>query len=442
MVHHRTWQVRSADVTGSFMGSTSRHKQNKRPAAFPTQSRTKATSASEVLDTHNLDSDSNNSKGKDGTNDDNNGSSKTSNVSNSNGATGGNSNNSKDYSNNFGPPNCQFVNENDGRLQYTGLWVLETKDPRGLTTTTHTTTTAGSQVVISFNGTSIIVVGIVHSNSGSKSPAVATYVVDSEPSITLPLPAATHDIPNQQFFQSSTLQPGDHTLTINITSNGSPYTLDYLFFCGDNDSATSSSSPTSSPTPPAPAANAVTQTPPSSTETSVKKPPKTTAIVVGSVLGMFMLILLLLLALMLLRCRRRRSRAARTASSPLKDWIQRQTLFTSSESILRNNPSNPSTIDPKEASSEYQTRSVRNSIAPSNSGTSFTGTVERSSKTTEPPIYRTYAEFERNWDFYIDPYQIGVNKIPYSPNGNSGIDGRKDLSPHPPLPKQLPAIPV
>lgn len=49
-------------------------------------------------------------------------------------------------------PGCFFTNENDGRLQYTGSWVLETNDPSGLTTTTHTTVTAGSQVSFNFNG--------------------------------------------------------------------------------------------------------------------------------------------------------------------------------------------------------------------------------------------------------------------------------------------------
>lgn len=56
---------------------------------------------------------------------------------------------------------CQFVNENDGRLQYMGTWVLESKDPNGIYFTTHTTSTAGSEVAISFNGTLRLLKGYV-----------------------------------------------------------------------------------------------------------------------------------------------------------------------------------------------------------------------------------------------------------------------------------------
>lgn len=75
---------------------------------------------------------------------------------------GGGDNNSNNSDNGFpkfpttnakGFP-CDIVNENDGRLRYTGTWVLESKDPNGIYFTTHTTSTAGSAVTISFNGTS------------------------------------------------------------------------------------------------------------------------------------------------------------------------------------------------------------------------------------------------------------------------------------------------
>ena len=66
------------------------------------------------------------------------------------------SNQTPDFSNSeiFNPdPQCQNINENDGRLQYTGAWTLESKDPKGLQFTSHTTSTANSQVSFSFNGT-------------------------------------------------------------------------------------------------------------------------------------------------------------------------------------------------------------------------------------------------------------------------------------------------
>lgn len=48
---------------------------------------------------------------------------------------------------------CQMINDNDGHIQYMGVWTLESKDlPHGMTYTSHTTTTAGSQASILFNG--------------------------------------------------------------------------------------------------------------------------------------------------------------------------------------------------------------------------------------------------------------------------------------------------
>lgn len=69
-----------------------------------------------------------------------------------NGQGGGSNSNSNSGIKFFPPGNCQFVNENDGRLHYSGTWTLESKDPTGLRTTTHTTTEAGSQMSVSFNG--------------------------------------------------------------------------------------------------------------------------------------------------------------------------------------------------------------------------------------------------------------------------------------------------
>ncbi|THH26393.1 hypothetical protein EUX98_g7796 [Antrodiella citrinella] len=300
-----------------------------------------------------------------------------------------------------GPPitrvGCQFVNENDGRLQYTGLWTLETKDPTGFTTTTHTTETAGSEVAINFNGSMIIIVGIVHASNATVPPATAAYTIDTSPPTVLPLPVATQDIPNQQFFQSSQLTPGEHTLTINVTSNGSPYTLDYLFVCGSGG-------------PALPVASGVglhDDLPPDEFVS------KTVTIIVGAILGTVMLMLLVALAYVLWWSKWRSTRRRRI-HSPLKEWLQRQTLFTSSDSIMRNNPANPSAADHKDV--------VSNPPA----------SDEQKSPSPDVPVYRTFAEFDSGFSFPIS-YRFSAQvsaQVPCSPY----TEGRHDLSPHPALP--------
>ncbi|EMD35636.1 hypothetical protein CERSUDRAFT_96749 [Gelatoporia subvermispora B] len=218
---------------------------------------------------------------------------------------------------------CTFVNENDGRLQYSGAWTLQSTSPNGLHGTTHSTVITGSSVVINWNGTSIIVVGIVPPSNATVGPPFASYTIDDTPPIELSLPIAQHSIPNQQFFQSPEFPAGTHTLTINVTTSGNVYTLDYLFFCDEQER--------------------VKDTPQPASGKSTRLSRRDTMIIAGVVGGVF---LLLFLAFGLLWYRRRRmlSRRERISTSPVKDWLfrTRSTLFTSSESIIRNNPTHTS----------------------------------------------------------------------------------------------------
>ncbi|OBZ67784.1 hypothetical protein A0H81_12204 [Grifola frondosa] len=246
----------------------------------------------------------------------NNGNNSSSDNSSDSGSGGGNDGNSTGNSSSGGTlttpslPNCMFVNENDGRLKYSGYWSLQSSNPTGLSGTTHSTTVSGSSVVVEFNGTSVIVVGI-------------------EP-IELSLPVAQRFVPNQQFFQSRQLQAGAHNLTINVTTTGNPVhpRLSLLFCVTDVTSQT-----TESTTSPQPMAYTVS---------------KKTIIVSAVLGGVIVLMLLAFLGCFLIRRRRRRLRNTHIVDSPIMSWLQRQTIFTTSDSILRNNPSTSSTADTRE----------------------------------------------------------------------------------------------
>ncbi|KAH8087170.1 hypothetical protein BXZ70DRAFT_955858 [Cristinia sonorae] len=258
----------------------------------------------------------------------------------------------------------------------------------------------------------IIIVGIVHPSNQTVPPATASYTIDDSNSTELPLPVATHDIPNQQFFQSAQLTPAPHTLLINVTSDGSPYTIDYLFVCG-----------TGGPAPPP-----SSQIPDRPREEFV---PKTVAVVVGSILGVVMFTLVIALLYMLWKFRRRRSRQRQpttTATHRLKEWVRRQTLFTTSESIMRNNPTNPSAAD-KAGTANRPDDSLSESKSPT---------------LPDVPVYRTFAEFDRGFSFPVT-YRLSTQisaQVPFSPNA---VDGRHDSSSFhslPPIPlKDLPNPP-
>ncbi|KAI0353962.1 hypothetical protein OH77DRAFT_566520 [Trametes cingulata] len=242
------------------------------------------------------------------------------------------------------PSKCQAVNENDGRLKYGSGWQLSSYDPNGRALTAHTTTVSGSSVVVDWEGTSIIVFGTVPRSNASAVPPSATYSVDDKRPVMLTLPSSDRCIPNQQFFQSLTVPQGTHNLTINVsTPDGTPYILDYLWFCGSSDSGKSLNS------------TGVEANRPSHEGLS-----RLDGIILGVVLGGF--IFLLGLAALVWVCirrwrKRRQLRKLRIAASPVSSWLHWQSsggtrseaAFTSTESIMRDNPSYSSTADSKEA---------------------------------------------------------------------------------------------
>lgn len=160
------------------------------------------------------------------------------------------------------------------------------------------------------SGTSIIVIGIVHQSNTTVPPAAATYSIDAGEPAAFSLPFSTHDIPNQQFFQSRQLTQGAHNLTITVTSNKSPYTLDYLFFCGNG-------------TPPIATASVADSNGAKPDGEEAALWPRKTAIIVGSILGALLVMLLIAFVFVLCSIRKRRTRSA-FATSPLREWLSRR----------------------------------------------------------------------------------------------------------------------
>ncbi|KAK7686038.1 hypothetical protein QCA50_010850 [Cerrena zonata] len=334
-------------------------------------------------DTHTSNSGNDkdpNSQGKNSSNNNNNNSNSNNNNNNNNspssgsGSGGNNSSPSGDNSSSnndkFEKDHCISVNENDGSLHYNGSWTLDTNDRTGLTATTHTANETGAQMSVAFNGTSVIVFGIVHQSNGTV--PTANYSIDGAEPTTLSLPFSSHNIPNQQFFQSALLTQGEHNLTITVVSNTSSYTLDYLWFCGTNTTAVSQAVQASNGG--------------KSSEGSGQSSGKT-AIIVGSVLGTLLVIVSAAFVFVLWSIRKRRTRAVFT-TSPLREWLsrQRETLLTSSDSIMRRNPS---TLGTSTSGHHPHPHAIS----------------EKSSRSDEPVI-RTFSDFDRHYSF---PYPLKIH---------------------------------
>lgn len=142
-------------------------------------------------------------------------------------------------------------------------------------------------------------IGTVNEGNTTVPPAIAAYTIDDENPIELPLPFSDQSIPRQMFFESASLPLASHRLVINITSSGSPYTLNSLTIC----------SKITNPI-------AAVLAPPSPEKRNLKP-----AIIGGIVGGSVALLLLLFLACILLHRRRRKVRVAHTAASPITKWL-------------------------------------------------------------------------------------------------------------------------
>ncbi|KAM5543475.1 hypothetical protein V8D89_002726 [Ganoderma adspersum] len=224
------------------------------------------------------------------------------------------------------PKGCFFLNENDGSLHYSDGWSFSTSDPNGLIHTVHFTQTPESSVSLMFNASNIIVFGLVPSGS---SPPQASYSIDGLSATSPHMAATTQCVPNQQLFNSGNLAAGLHNLTIDVTmaSQSQPYIVDYLWLCGAGTDASESST--------------------AATETHSKT--SKDGVIVGVVLGTLALLLAIAICVWMF-VRRRRKRLARMrklhlSPSPVASWLywnsqsdERQSMFTSSEDILANNP--------------------------------------------------------------------------------------------------------
>ncbi|KAI0353929.1 hypothetical protein OH77DRAFT_563752 [Trametes cingulata] len=113
------------------------------------------------------------------------------------------------------------IDDTSPRLQYSGQWA-QGGTGQDYLSSSHVSSSAGSSVTFTFNGTFVTVYGSVDIKESSSS-----YKLDDEPPVTSDIrevPSAQYNWPF--FFPSSTLEPGLHQLVITVV--GGTFNLDYI----------------------------------------------------------------------------------------------------------------------------------------------------------------------------------------------------------------------
>ncbi|KAK0238078.1 hypothetical protein EDD85DRAFT_567628 [Armillaria nabsnona] len=239
---------------------------------------------------------------------------------------------------------CQFcIADNDARVLYNGPWSLNGAGPSN---TTHSTSTAGSTVSLSFNGSGIIVFGTVLSSSSSSKPPTTSFTVDAAAPFVTTEPQTEQAFLNQPLFVASELSKEEHKIVINVTDAGSasPFVLDYFFISPHLDStsnteATISFPPTSSSSSPTPFASAIKSTTSSTTSdvSSVARDSIVVIKVLAALLGVLFLTIIFLIAFLVIYIRKSKIRRGPSIPRSYKSRASHQgTLLTTTESIMRN----------------------------------------------------------------------------------------------------------
>ncbi|KAI0066797.1 hypothetical protein BV25DRAFT_1243584 [Artomyces pyxidatus] len=123
------------------------------------------------------------------------------------------------------PPCGSCIGSSDPRLVYSSGWTLVAQGTQVL----HRTDVAGSSVQLQFNGTAIVVFGIVPQNNATTDPPVANYTIDGGPPSSPPVPSSKQELLQPLFTSEGLNHNVTHNITILITDADTPYTLSHFF---------------------------------------------------------------------------------------------------------------------------------------------------------------------------------------------------------------------
>ncbi|KAF7334560.1 hypothetical protein MVEN_02285900 [Mycena venus] len=225
-----------------------------------------------------------------------------------------------------------LIDDSDTALRYSKSgWHSQNDSDSSLERTQHFSDKGGSWVCLSFEGTQISLFGT------GPTPSFAT--IDGSSSL---VNLRSRDDPpsDKQFFQSSTLSPGNHTLNITV---GPQTAIDYFLVTTESDPpSTSLSSSSIGLTDPAPtgASKLPAGAPQATGGLKTSKPLPIAAIVGGAVGGLALLLLVLVAVLMWRRRARRADQPAfeyPATSESYYPWANKRVSVTSLTTLTEEN---------------------------------------------------------------------------------------------------------
>jgi len=216
------------------------------------------------------------------------------------------------------------------------------------------------------SGSGIVVFGTVPTSNDTVLPPTVNYTIDAAEPFTTAQPFASDHIKHQPLFAVSQLNDSEHQIKIEVLNASAPYLLDYFFiFPHANFTQTSVDGPASfTPRTPPTISGGSTSSPVSGIQSTGEVVSATTLKAISAVLGTLVVILSLACLLLVFRLRRLRKTQqfglpryaayapsytsvsknndgpwSRSISPVLSEIPRPETIFTSTESIMRNYPS-------------------------------------------------------------------------------------------------------
>ncbi|KIP10108.1 hypothetical protein PHLGIDRAFT_34058 [Phlebiopsis gigantea 11061_1 CR5-6] len=121
-----------------------------------------------------------------------------------------------------------FVDDQSPRITYDGPWFNELQVENAWNNTLSLANSSGSSATFKFNGNRVGVLGFVFFEDEANAPISQYQVDDSSPSTFQPTKQQNGS--EVTFFLSPLLADGDHTLILELASNGAPFFIDAIAY--------------------------------------------------------------------------------------------------------------------------------------------------------------------------------------------------------------------
>ncbi|KAG6836976.1 hypothetical protein H0H93_016929 [Arthromyces matolae] len=209
-----------------------------------------------------------------------------------------------------------YIDDTNSNIAYNGGWFIA-DSTQDYDDTVHGTQDEGAIATLSFSGTGVAVFGRIPQLSPNSNARTSSYAIDGGTPVSM-TPVPSDDASYQQlFFQTNTLQDGNHTIVVTVGSGNLTFYLDYFKINGTSTSTPNSSSLASS-SPSASASSGIISPASPVVATSKNNP----GAIAGAIIGALVAIALGVVAFLWYRRRKAMRAPSRQApTTPDPNWL-------------------------------------------------------------------------------------------------------------------------